>query len=1051
MKTKFFKTIKFPLLGRGLGGGFLCLLLLCLPLLLSAQTTIKVNGKVLANKTEPLEGATVAVKGTTNAVLADEQGNYFIEVSDRRAVLVFSFIGFATQEVTVGNQININVSLTEEANTLQEVVVSAFGSQRKVSVVGAITSVRPEVLQSGVSRSVSNNLAGQLAGVIGIQRSGQVGRDQADIWIRGMSTFVNADLVDRRTQSSFTKPLILVDGIERSMNDMDPAEIESFSILKDASATAMYGVRGANGVVLINTKRGVIGKPRISVRTEYAISAPTQFPEFLSAVPYMEESNKIYLDNGNSTPFYSQERIDRTRYGYDPELYPDTDWISLISKDIAQSSRTNISITGGSEVLRYALVASYLHEDGIFATDPNQEWDSSLRLNRFNIRSNVDVNITKTTLVRVNIGGHLQNCYTPGVMQDGIYYIVFRTPPIYPAVYNDGSIPVADNGSNPWALQTQTGWRRDFQSSVESLFSVEQDLKFLLPGLKVRASFSFDNYASGYQARTRNFTSYKPASARDDFGNLILGNPTAEGNPNLGKASEADFGHNTTYMEANLSYTNTFGEHYVDAMLLLNRREYNDSDPVPFRNQGMAGRLSYNYGRRYVAEVNFGYNGSENLAKKNRYGFFPSVAAGWVLSEEAFMAPLKETINMLKVRGSYGLVGNDQLTGRRFAYIATINDGASGYTFGRAGNTGFGGTQEGDFATPDLKWETVAKTNLGIDLGLLNSITLQADWFYERRSDIFMQRATATPAESGIINNIYANYGVVVNRGVELTLDFNKRFGADWEVLFRGTLTYAKNKVIERDEAAATLGTWRSWTGHPVGVYYGYVAERLYEDDDFNPDGTLKAGIPTVTLPVPEGAGASSVRPGDIKFKDMDGNGIIDQNDSGPLDDRTREPKLVYGFGGTVRYKDFDLTAFFQGIGDSYIIYGHRDMYFFPGGGKGIVGNMMSNAADRWTVDNPSQDVFYPRATWGMSRINTYDSTWWLKNVSYLRMRNIEIGYTVPQRLLAKINVKGARVFLGGNNLLTFTGFKFWDPEVGDQASDYPPMKTVQLGIDITF
>jgi TonB-linked SusC/RagA family outer membrane protein len=1033
--------------------------LLCLSLPVAAQTTIKVNGTVLAGEADPLPGATVAVKGSTRAVLTDVEGNYTIEVPNRRTVLVFSFIGFATQEIVVGDQNNIDVTLTEEANTLDEVVVSAFGSQRKVSIVGAITSVRPEALQAGVARSVSNNLAGQLAGVIGIQRSGEVGKDQSDIWVRGMNTFVGADLMDRRTQAKFTKPLVLVDGIERSgsLNDMDPAEIESFSILKDASATAMYGVRGANGVILINTKRGVVGKPRISVRTEYAISQPTQFPEFLSAVPYMETMNKIRTENG-LTPFYDSEVIEKTRNRYDPELYPDTDWIDTISNDFASSSRTNISITGGSEVLRYALVASYLHEDGIIANDPNQEWDSSLRLNRYNIRSNVDVNITKTTLARVNIGGYLQDRKGPAWGLDGIYYVAFRTPPTMPVVYNDGKLPRSNNSDNPWAILTQRGYGRNFQSSVESLFSIEQDFKFLLPGLKLKASFSFDNYSDGYVHRFKEPTYYFVATERDDFGNVVTGEPYTVGPEDLGNQTKVEFGYNTTYMEANLSYTNTFGEHYVDAMLLLNRREYSDIDPIPFRNQGMAGRLSYNYGRRYVAEFNFGYNGSENLSKDKRYGFFPSIAAGWVLSEEPFMESVKNILNMVKIRGSYGLVGNDQIVGRRFAYLATIDKGLidengtlkerlPGYSFGETANRSYSGLQEGDFATPELRWETVAKTNVGVDLGLYNCFNLQADFFYERRYDIFMQRVTATPSEAGIVSAIYANYGVVVNRGIDLTIDYGRRFGTDWEVMFRGTFTYAKNKILEQDEAAATLGTWRSTTGHPVGTYTGFVAEGLYTYDDFDANGNLKEGLPRVTISAEGGA----VQPGDIKFKDMDGNGIIDWNDRGPLDDRTREPKLVYGFGWTVRYKNLDFSAFFQGIGDSYILFGHRDMYFFPGGGEGLIGNILTNVDDRWTPENPRQDAFYPRLSWGMHRLNSYDSTWWLKNVSYLRMRNIEIGYTLPQKLLSKVQIKSARIFIGGNNLLTFSGFKFWDPEIGDQAADYPPMKSIQLGIDVTF
>jgi TonB-linked SusC/RagA family outer membrane protein len=583
---------------------------------------------------------------------------------------------------------------------------------------------------------------------------------------------------------------------------------------------------------------------------------------------------------------------------------------------------------------------------------------------------------------------------------------------------------------------------------VESLFSIEQDFKFLLQGLKMSVTFSFDNYSSGYMHRFKEPTYYRIATDRDDFGNLILGDPTNLGPENLGVQPNADYGHNTTYMEANLSYTNTFGDHYVDAMLLVNRREYNDIDPIPHRNQGLAGRLSYNYLHRYVAEVNFGYNGSENLSKANRYGFFPSVAAGWIISEEPFMEPIKQSINMLKLRGSYGLVGNDQiLNERRFAYLATMDESASGYTFGKTANYGLAGLQEGNFATPELRWETVAKYNFGIDLGLFNSFTLQADAFYERRYDIFMQRVTATPDESGVLRSIYANYGKTINRGFDLTVDYNKRFGDNWEVMFRGTVTYAKNKIIEQDEAAATLGTWRSSTGYPVGTYRGFVAEGLYTSDDFDANGNLKPELPQVTI---SGQGGPP-QPGDIKMKDMDGNGVIDGNDYGPLEDYTREPKLVYGFGWTVRYKNLDFSAFFQGIGESYIMFGHRDMYFFPGGGEGLIGNILTNVNDRWTPENPSQDVFYPRLAWGMHRLNTYDSTWWLKDVSYLRMRNIEIGYTLPQSLLSKIMIKSARIFIGGNNLLTFSGFKLWDPEIGDQASDYPPMKNWQLGLDITF
>jgi TonB-linked SusC/RagA family outer membrane protein len=1010
-----------------------------------AQTAIRLNGTVVDSKNEPLPGVTIVIKGSTVAAATDVDGNYFINVPDRNSVLVFSYIGYRQQEIRVGSQININVTMMEEAHTLDEVTVSAYGEQRKISVVGAISTIEPAKLQSGISRSVSNNLAGQLAGIIGVQRSGEPGRDNSDIWIRGINTF-----------QGFTSPLVLVDGIERSMNDMDPAEIESFSILKDASATAMYGVRGANGVILINTKRGEQGKPRVLVRTEYAMSMPTQLPEYVDAVKYMQLMNSIVTENGGTILPYSEDKILKTQYGYDPELYPNTNWLDVITKDFATTSRTNLTVSGGSEILRYALVGSYYNEQGIIVRDPNQEWDSGVHLNRYNLRSNVDVNVTKTTLLRISVGGYLQDENRPPIGVDAsvsdLISSAFRTPPTIPVVYQDGKIPF--DRENPWMEATQKGYERNTKSKIESLFSVEQNLKMVLPGLKAKVSFSFDNYSNASVKRDKMPDRYNIATGRTDEGALITTLREA-GQEFLAHNTDPKFGNKTIYLEGLLSYTNTlFDKHYLDFMLLANRRQYDDGSKLPFRNQGLAGRFSYNFSHRYIAEFNFGYNGSENLSKENRYGFFPSFAVGWMLSEEKFMEPLKEIFNQVKLKLSYGLVGNDQMDGRRFAYLATIdrtknwagND--TGYNWGADGNNVWReGRQEGEVGVPGLKWETVEKTNFGLDLRLFNSLNVQLDVFNEHRTDILMQRKTAAPEESGIINAIWANYGIVDNRGIDVTLEYTKRINDDWDVTLRGTLTYAKNKIVEIDEPRTTIGTWRSETGHAINTLKGLIAERLYTDDDFDDiaTGRLKDGLPRPTY-------TSTIRPGDIKYTDLSGDGIIDDFDKGPLDDKTVDPKLVYGVGISAGYKRLDFSVFFQGTGNMYRMIGNGYQHFLPGTGMGSIGNVMTNADDRWTPENPRQDVFYPRLDWGLNDHNRQPSTWWVRNMNFLRLKSIEVGYSLPPALISKIGIQGLRVFLSGTNLLTFSEFDLWDAEIGsDHGTVYPTMKSVQLGLTVNF
>ena len=995
------------------------------------QKGIKASGTVVDNENNPLIGATVTVKGTKTIAITDMDGHFYIDVPNKNSVLVFNYLGFKPQEVKVGSDINFNIQLKEDAVSADEVVVVGYGNQKKLSVIGSIQTLDPGNLQMGSSRSMSNNLAGQLAGVIAYQPSGEPGYDNSQFWIRGISTF----------GAGGSSPLVLVDGVERSLNDIDPAEIESFSVLKDASASAMYGVRGANGVIIINTKRGSVAKPSIDFRFEQAITKPTKLPEFIGAAEYMTLLNNLCSDP--SKRMFTKDQIMKTYTGYDKDLYPDVDWIDAITKDYATSTRGNMTVSGGTNILRYSLTASVYHETGIMETDDTLPYDTGSKLTRFNMRANVDLDLTKTTLLRFNVGGYLQNLRKARSSTDNVFTHAFETPPfVHPAIYSDGTIPKASaNRANPWAESTQQGYYRGTRSKLESLFQLEQNLKMITPGLKFKATFAFDTYNENFVTRGKDPTYYGVAKSRGDEGELIH-SVLSYGSEFLDHSSNANYGNNSTYLEFSLGYNHTFAKkHAVDALFLYNQRSYDWGDIQPKRSQGIAGRLSYTFDRRYVGEFNFGYNGSENFAKGHRFGFFPSLALGWIISEEKFMRNSADWLTLLKLKGSIGKVGNDDIGGRRFAYITTINTGASGYHFGYAGDYWREGYSEGEVGVNNLTWETSTKTNVGIELGLWNEFNLQFDYFYEHRTNIFMQRKTI-PTQAGFLSNPYANYGVVDNSGVDGTITWNHKFGKDLRVALRANFTYAKNEVKEYDEPESVKGTYRSLTGRSIGTLWGLQAERLYTDDDFE-NGKLKAGIPTPNI-------GSVVRPGDIKYRDMNDDGVIDAKDEGYIGGTTT-PRIVYGFGGNVEYKNFDFSFFFQGTGQSYRIIGGTQ-YFIPGSGQGVMGNVYANYKDCWTEENPSQDVFWPRLSESTNPNNNYASTWWKKDMSFLRLKSIELGYTLPRSITKAIYSNNIRFFVSGNNLFYISKFKLWDPELDTtDGLKYPSMRSVMFGFQLNF
>lgn len=1011
--------------------------------MISAQTQQRVSGRVFGADGELLIGVSVVEVGTSNGVVTDLNGTYNITLTTARASLNFSYVGYKQQTIDVGVKRIIDVRLEEDINVLDEMVVVGYGSQKKASVVGSIATVEPEKLLMTPSRSISNNLAGVVSGVIAVQRSGNPWYNNSDFWIRGVNTF-----------GGNSGPLVLIDGVERSIHNIDPEEIESFSVLKDAAASAVYGVRGANGVIMINTKRGSVSPPQISLRYETSSTSPVKLPEYIGSVKYLELMDEMGVSS------FTEDEIQKFRDQSDPDLYPDINWWNEVAKDNASNNRINLNVSGGNNLLRYALEVGHYNESGIIKNDPNQDWDSSLKIKRYNVRSNVDINLTKTTLLRVNLGGFLQTKMGPpegsGETNVGIFYQASRIPPyIHPTIYSNGQIPRVPFKENPWAWATQRGFERTSHSNIESLTSVEQDLKAITKGLSAKLTFSFDRFSANWVTRSKDPDYYTVASGRDDEGNLIT-SLQANGQQFLGYSTDSEWGRQSTYLEGVLNYSRLFNSvHDINAMLLYNQRNFDDGGKWPFRTQGSAGRFSYSFDRRYVAEFNFGFNGSENFAKGKRFGFFPAFALGWVISEESFMEGLRPTISNLKLRGSIGEAGNSDIGGWRFAYLSTIADVGS-YHWGADPLIYRLGRAEGQVGVSGLTWETVTKTNIGFELGLLNNgINLIVDVFKDKRRDILMGRENV-PGSAGFLSTIYANYGKVENQGLDASLNVNKQITKDFYLSAMANYTYAKSKIIEMDEPASIVGSSRAQTGHMVGQLFGLVSEGLYTADDFDSNGNLKPGIP-----IPQNL--TGLAPGDIKYKDQNGDNFIDALDATAIGGSVI-PEIVYGFGVNARYKIVDFGVFFQGVGNAWRILGtsyinqnslNRDYNlsenWLPGNTLGA-GNVFSNIDDRWTEANPSQDVFWPRLSRDALANNAVPSTWWLKDMSFMRLKNVELGVSLPHQWAQSVGIKAARIFVRGSNLFTFSDFNLWDPELN--TSDglmYPIMKSMSAGFSINF
>lgn len=999
------------------------------------------TGIVLDEFSEPLPGAQIQVKGTTRGIISGLDGGFKIKV-EIGEVLVISYLGYKKHEQTYKGEKVVSIKMVPDSEVLEDVVIIGYGQQKKNSVVSSINSIGNEELAISSTRNLSNSLSGKLPGLISVQRSGEPGYDNSEFWIRGVSSF-----------SGGTTPLVLVDGVPRSMNDIEPDEIESFTLLKDAAATAVYGAEGANGVILITSKRGSADKPKISFRAEGTILTPTRLPNFLNSEQYLTLYNEALMNEGKE-PIYDPSLYAE---GADRDLYPNTNWLDYMLSDHSYNMRYTLNVRGGTERARYFVSGAFYQENGIFKEGNNNEYNNNIGVKRYNLRSNIDFDVTKSTLVKVDISGqYLQNNY-PGVGTSTIFQQMCRIPPyLIPAVYSDGTIaghprPSGDR-VNPYNSLVNSGYSKEWRTYIQSKVEVNQKLDFLTQGLSWRGLISFDADMS-YTARRSKSPSQYYATGRDVDGNLIF-DEVVQGNDALSTSAWGS-SNKKIYFETSFNYSRTFADkHDVGAMLLYMQKEtqYHDN-ALPYRKQGIVGRLTYGYDGRYFLEGNFGYTGSETFAAGHRFGFFPAVGLAWYLSNEYFYPDvLKNIVNKLKIRLSVGRTGNDNTGGERFLYRQTLNQGAGSYDlgFGDSGSLGGvgAGITEGRFEAPYLGWEIEDKRNVGLDLGFFdNRVDIQVDYFNNRRKSILLQRRTVSNV-TGFQQMPWQNYGIVDNQGLDGSISLHHKIG-EVNLSAIGNVTFARNKIVEYDEVPQ-IYDWMNLTGTRLNGWNVYIADGLYTDDDFiitgeglNRKYELKEGVPSGL--------SDGVKPGDIKYKDLNGDGVINSYDQVRDVGNPSVPELVYGFGLNAEWKGWYAGVFFQGAGKTSTVFGGASFMPFEWGVE--QSNLRVEVLDRWTEENPNPNAMYPRLHTNSFYNNTAGSTYWMRDASFIRLKNVEFGYNFNKKMLSKLGLQALRIYLQGNNLYVWDDIKMWDPEQGNnnEGFAYPLSRTFTLGIDFTL
>ncbi len=1022
------------------------------------QNKRKISGRVTDIKGEPLIGVNVTVDGDANGSITNMDGLYEIFVTKKSVVLKFTYIGFKTSEIRTNASTNIyDVTLEEQVNELEETVIVGYGTQRKISNIGAQSSMKMEDIKTP-SASLTTTLAGRLAGVVAVQRTGEPGKDAADIWIRGIST------------PNTSSPLVLVDGVERSFNDIDPEDIESLTTLKDASATAVYGVRGANGVILIKTKPGKVGKPTVSADYYESFTRFTKMVDLADGITYMNAANEAMRNDGIATK-YTEDQIRNTIAGKDPYLYPNVDWLKEIFNDWGHNRRVNVNVRGGSEKVAYYASVSYFNETGMTVTDKNiNTYDSKMKYSRYNFTTNLNIDVTPTTKVEIGAQGYLGEGNYPAISSADLYNAAMSISPVeYPKMFfvnGEAFVPgtsTNNNFNNPYSQATRRGYDNLTKNQIYSNLRVTQDLDMLTKGLKLTAMYAFDVYNEihVHQDRAESTYNFLDTSVPYDMNGQPILQRIYEGSNVLSYTQETS-GNKKTYLEASLNYDRTFNDdHRVSALFLFNQQSKllypkgTLEDAIPYRMMGIAGRATYSWKDRYFAEFNIGYNGAENFSPKHRFGTFPAFGVGWVVSNEKFWQPLSKAVSFLKIRYTDGKVGNSEVSDRRFMYLDQMKEnGDYGYKFGPNG-TKWAGYETVNMAV-DLIWEESRKQDLGIDLKLFNDdLSIVFDLFKERRENILLKREHSIPSFLGYNTSApYGNIGIIENKGFDGTIEYNKRINKDWVIALRGNVTFNKDKWIQ-GELPEQKYEWMNQYGHNINGVKGYVAEGLFtqaEIDDMARWESLSDANKAIT-PKPFASQFGTVKAGDIKYKDLNNDGQIDAYDQTYIS-RGDVPTTVYGFGFTVGWKDLSVGMMFQGVAGAERVLNGSSVNPFNGGGGS--GNLYSNIGDRWTEDNPDQNAFYPRLSYGSettSNINNFQkSTWWVRNMNFLRLKTLQISYNLPKPWVNKVHLKNAAVYVMGTNLFTLSRFKLWDPELNtDNGASYPNTTSYSVGINFTF
>ena len=1011
------------------------------------QEPRRITGTITDTKGEPIIGANIKEVGTFNGIISDINGRFALSVNPN-AVLEISYIGYVTTTVPVKDNKVLSIEIEEAEQSLEEVVVVGYGKQKKESVTASIASIsRKELVQTQQS-NISNMLVGRMPGLIAFQRSGAPGEDASSLLIRGVSTFTDN-----------TAPLIMIDGIERTNFDgIDPNEVESLNILKDASATAIYGVKGANGVVLITTRKGERGRPRLSYSGNFALQQSTQLPSYLNSADYATLYNEA-LENDSRVsgstyqPKFTDKDIELYRNGFDPILHPNTNWIDDFLRKFSTRTQHNINLSGGTERVKYFISGSYFDQTGIYKhTKIDSDHDVNPRNTRYNFRTNFDFQITRDFSATVQMAAQIGRVITPGSGNSGIWQAIsFANPLSSPGLVDNKIVRIQDGlGSvNPWQTLLSNGYQKDNRNNINTTLRLNYDLSSLLTkGLSVHGSIAYDSYYYSRKKYSKTFPYYLARRDAEDPDYIYL---IPQSEESIWSVSTGWDKNRKVYMEFGIDYNRTFGLHKTTALILYNQSKYYSPSLqyyVPNAYQGLVGRLTYEYASRYLAEFNMGYNGTENFAKGKRFGFFPAVSLGWVISEEKFF-PKNNIVKYLKVRGSYGEVGNDQIGGDRFLYLpssygAASDSGVNKYNFGLASNPYTSlMIVENKIGNPDLTWEKAKKMNVGVDINLFNNcLTASFDIFKEKRNNILANRSTS-PMIIGANLPAY-NFGEMENRGWEMDLNFRHHI-QDFHYWARFNYSFARNEIIYMDEVQKRYD-YQMTTGRRKNQFFGLIFDGYYNSWE---------EINALDRPKSSWSG-NQLQPGDVKYIDVNQDGVIDDYDMVPIG-YTPVPEIIYGFSFGAQYKGFDFSILFQGADNVSIKYFGRSMWPFAKGEE----SAKSLIKERWTQERyeAGEKITFPRLSLnpnGETDHNYRPSTLWIRDASYLRLKNLEVGYTFTGGFVKRLNLNSVRLYFNGSNLFTWTDVVDLDPEAPSRSGNveintYPLQKVYNIGLNINF